>query len=376
MKRSKKNLLGALGLCVVAATTIYAATLPAPSASAVSSITDTIKIRVVTDDPEVTIGSSLGDKVTVPAYSLDLGYANVSTVTLTATRLDENGNVISGPTEIWRYDANFDEGESTVPVNFNNLGGYGNYIFTIIGRDVNGVNIDRSYEVTYTNVDADMNIDNDGNITIIVTPPSTEIDKVDIVIRNEEGDEVATGSVDNPNGQVTLPLDGLPAGDYEADLTYYDKDGNVIGSETIRVTKSDDGETITVKVPSEDFKPVDKTVIEVWKDGVKVDEIEVPNGGGDIRIPIEDYGTGEYEIIVKYYDKDGNLIGTGSSFRVTVDQIPNAGAPDTGGLFKNLDISRTDYLATALLVFFVFAAVAVGVVTTNHKSSKSNKKRH
>ncbi|MBR0488486.1 hypothetical protein IJJ39_02325 [Candidatus Saccharibacteria bacterium] len=375
MKRTKKNLLGALGLCVVAATTIYAATLPAPGASATTSVTDTIKIRVVTEDPEVTIGSSLGDKVTAPEYSLDLGYANVSLVTLTATRLDAYGEVISGPTQLWQIDADFDQGESTVPVNFNNLGGYGKYIFTISGRDVNGITIDRSYEVVYTNVNADIKFDDEGNVSIIVTPPSTEITKVDIVVRDDEGNEVATDSVDNPGGQVTLPLDGLPAGDYEADLTYYDKDGNVIGSETIRVTKSEDDETIIVKVPSEDFKPVDKTVIEIWKDGVKVGEIEVPQGGGEVRIPIEDYGTGSYEVIVKYYDKDGNLIGIGSSFTFYVDRIPNAGAPDTGGLFHNLDISRADYLATGLIVFFVFAVVALGVVMRSRKTTKSSKKR-
>ncbi len=376
MKKSRKTLLGALGLSVVTATTIYAATLPTPEAQAVSGVTDVITIRVVRDEAFVAIDSPLGETVTNPNYKLDLQYGNLTKVSLRAVKTDASGNIVFGPVEFWSQDVSTDDHAESVDVNFSDLDGFGSYIFTIVGIDEDGLSVESSLSVDYNNVDADIEIGDEGDITIIVTPPATEIEKVEIRIRNDSGELVSEGIVTNPEGQVTLPTDGLPAGDYTATLTYYDGNENVIGTETINFTISGEGESVIVKVPSDNFKPVEKIEIEVWKDGELVDTIEVPKTGGNIKIPVEKYGTGNYEIIVKYYDKDGNLIGIGSRFEIVVDKIPSAGAPDTGGPFQNLEISRADYLATGLLVFFVFAIVAFGVVLRGRKTTKSAKKRH
>lgn len=50
--------------------------------------------------------------------------------------------------------------------------------------------------------------------------------------------------------------------------------------------------------------------------------------------------------------------------------VPDAGSPDTGGLFRNLNISREDYMITGLIVFFVLGIVAFGIVAKGRRSSK------
>lgn len=382
MKKIKKNLLGALGLCVVAASTIYAATLPAPGASAAtqtSTITDTLVVRVVAGDSYVELESPQGDRVANPAYQLAAGYGGVEDLVINATRLDFSGNVVSGPTAVWSYNPNYVEGTQTINVNLNDLGGYGQYVFTLTGKNHSGLPIETSWDVIYTNVpDPTSDIDSEGHVDVIIPPaPSApQIEKVDIKIYDDGGNLVAQDVAMQPSGQITLPTGGLPAGDYVAKLTYFDDVDNVIGEETRNFT-IEGGETIVVPVPSDEFEPIYRTEIDVKKDGTPVDTIELPgDGSGRTRIPVEKWGTGTYEVTVKYYDKDGNLIGISSTIIIYVDKIPSAGSPDTGGLFKGLDISRADYLATGLLVFFVFAVVALGVLMRSRRSAKSSKKRH
>ena len=56
MKKTKKRVLGLLGLVLVIITTIFAAFLPGPEASAeggITSVTDTISVRVVGSVPDI-----------------------------------------------------------------------------------------------------------------------------------------------------------------------------------------------------------------------------------------------------------------------------------------------------------------------------------
>ena len=64
MKKTKKRVLGLLGLGLVAVTTIFAASLPGPEAAAVetNSVTDTIVVRVVGKDPLLEITSDQDGK--------------------------------------------------------------------------------------------------------------------------------------------------------------------------------------------------------------------------------------------------------------------------------------------------------------------------
>ena len=76
MKKTEKRVLGLLGLILVAITTIFAAFLPGPEASATdsgTSVTDTIQVRVVGNSPAVEIvGVTDGEKVVFPDLSFNI----------------------------------------------------------------------------------------------------------------------------------------------------------------------------------------------------------------------------------------------------------------------------------------------------------------
>ena len=55
MKKTQKKVLGLLGLTTVGVMTAVAATMPGPVASAISNLTDTITVRVVSDAPNVDV---------------------------------------------------------------------------------------------------------------------------------------------------------------------------------------------------------------------------------------------------------------------------------------------------------------------------------
>lgn len=62
MKQKHKKILGALGLVVVAAITAFAASLPTPT-QATSSVTDTIEVRVVGEDPSLNARGESEDNI-------------------------------------------------------------------------------------------------------------------------------------------------------------------------------------------------------------------------------------------------------------------------------------------------------------------------
>ena len=75
MKKTQKNLLGMFGLSIVVATTVFAACLPGPEASAAGSVTDTVTVRVVGDAPKVDItGVDSGSVITDGGQTIDVSY--------------------------------------------------------------------------------------------------------------------------------------------------------------------------------------------------------------------------------------------------------------------------------------------------------------
>ena len=94
MKKTRKKILGVSGLVLVIAVTVVAAMLPGPGASAtdeVTSVTDTIQVRVVGSVPRVDItGIDNNEIIVTPNQTFTVDYENVETmrVTLTHTALD------------------------------------------------------------------------------------------------------------------------------------------------------------------------------------------------------------------------------------------------------------------------------------------------
>lgn len=93
-----------------------------------------------------------------------------------------------------------------------------------------------------------------------------------------------------------------------------------------------------------------------------------------VSLPFEDYDlpSGTYTVKITTYDEEGNIIHEAYEIYVvyTALNTPNAGAPDTGGLFRDLNISKEDYLVSGLIIFFVLGIVAFGIVARGRKDSK------
>lgn len=120
MKRTHKKIFGFCGLLLVVAMTVFAAFLPGPNTKAaddVTSVTDTIKVRVVGSVPRVDIiGINNGEVITVPRQSFTMDYENSHTVKLTLRHTDLDGNVQEKTLDI--IDADYYAGSETYNIRF------------------------------------------------------------------------------------------------------------------------------------------------------------------------------------------------------------------------------------------------------------------
>lgn len=90
-----------------------------------------------------------------------------------------------------------------------------------------------------------------------------------------------------------------------------------------------------------------------------------------IDISFDEYGlpSGNYKITVTPYSVSGKELYRTLSLYVKYDEIL---VPDTGGLFKGLNISQNDYLITGVGIFLV---VGIGGIIFINRRSKSNSRR-
>lgn len=98
---------------------------------------------------------------------------------------------------------------------------------------------------------------------------------------------------------------------------------------------------------------------------------------GKVSFSLAGKPSGKYTVMIVAKDAAGNMIHV--PFTLTIEYnaavVPDAGAPDTGGLFQNLNISREDYLTTGLIMFFVLGVVGFGIVARGRRDN-SKKRRH
>jgi len=96
-----------------------------------------------------------------------------------------------------------------------------------------------------------------------------------------------------------------------------------------------------------------------------------------VELPFEAYGLeeGSYKIEVYAYNRDGNQIYIPYVFYVDFTPTPIP-VPDTGGLFQNTNISKTDYLVTGLIIFGIVAvAGVVCIMRSDRRKSKTGNRR-
>lgn len=308
MKKTKKRVLGLLGLTLVVITTIFAAFLPGPEASAeggITSVTDTISVRVVGSVPDILNVKPINGSVFIyPDQDLSFDYENVEylTITIRYTDKDDVEHIIpllekDDPESFVDYIP----GSYSTPLDLLAEDyGYGEYRVEIVGIGFNDVKDFETVEFALYPVVGEANEADDGKVYLDLQydTENKNINTIGINIYDENGNLVNVLSpitVNTPDMRVELPFaeNNLPTGNYRIEITAYNAEGEAL------------------------YKPY----------------------------------------ITYYY----------------YEMIP---VPNTGALFSNLNISRTDYLVTGLIIFFLAAILGiVFIVKGRSNKSRLNKKR-
>lgn len=315
MKRTHKTIIGAFGLVLVAAMTFFAGGIETPEASAVSSATDTITVRVMGDVPKVNFSQPDKNILTTNILqNLKIDYENVESIELTMVYTDKDGGsqtvTLSDPSNP-KFTPDDVAGDLVQNVNLGDYG-YGTFVFTVKGIGVDGVADIDILTITFAPIIGDVQVDPEtGEIIIDINYDPDVIKEGEVIVCIDGDAKCYTFKIpdDIIDGKVRIPTDGLEEGEHTVTVRIiaYDKDGN----------------------------PIYDTHIE--NNNIKFETTDVPDTN----------------------DPDGGNT-----------EVPNTGAPDTGGLLKKLNITKEDYLITGLIVFFVFGVVAFGIVAKSRKNKR------
>lgn len=311
MKRTHKKVLGLLGLGTVVATTVFAASLPGPDAVAAESVTDTLKITVVGANPDVNITGIESDSITVsPEQPFAVSYNDVETVNVTIKYT--NGSDTETTTNFDTIDAGYVAGSKDYVLPMNDPGfGYGKYVITASGTGLSTGDEDSIMFYYYPVVAGDITNTDDGKMDVeILYDPKNTIDEAE----DQKIDHVV----------VTLyDADGKPISKFVPQTVYLDPETNKV-------------------VTTIDFAA-----------------LGLPDG--------------EYIIGLTAYDTDGNVHYKTLYYRVYYKKggggdkpIP---VPDTGQFMEGLNISKTDYLITGILMFTVVGAGGAIFITRRDKKT-------
>jgi len=318
MKRAHKNILGLSGLGLVAAITTFAATLPAPVAGAVSSVTDTIQVTVVPDHPSVTLTTGSGGEVTSPGYNFSLSYADLSHLTVTLVKYDSEGTIIYSET-LLDEDSDWQPGTRDFNLNLDNYGGHGHFVITATGVGYGSVIVEDALEVVYkhgSDDGGDVNPGDDGDVDINTDIPTAQVKTVTATLYNSAGENVWSSVLNDPSESETLDFSSLPAGIYTLETISRDGDGNVLERLT-RIIVIDKGSgTGGIDVPIDDpGVEMGKVVVTVTnEEGEVVLTIteDNPIAGNTIHIDTDGLDPGAYIVTTNYYDTNDEIIKTES----------------------------------------------------------------
>lgn len=330
MKKTHKKILGLVSLVFVVAMTIVAALLPAPETQAANtSVTDTISVRVVGSVPNVGISGITNDSIfTSPSHSVTVEYENVEYLSVILKYTDADGVVHDIPL-LQDGDDFVDYNTGEVTFNFNLLTG----------------------EYSYINKDGDEVVASLG----VFGYGEYELDVIGQGWEGGTDGEYRTFSFYPVYGEVDRE-ETPKSYQYYLDLHYdtYKEDGTggEVNSLRVKVYDADKNEVV--------FSPI------------------IVNAPTDrIELPFADYGLAEgiYTIKIYAYNQFGNLLYA-KPYELTVDYvIKRLPTPNTGSFFQDLNISKTDYVVTGLIVFGIVAVAGVMVITKRDKKKSSLKSK-
>lgn len=235
MKKTHKKVLGSFGLVAVAAMTAFAAFIPIPETQAVSSITDTVIVRVVGTAPMVSIEDPPdGSVFTGPEQILTYHYENVDHVIITLEYVNEDGST-TPPITIGTFDPSDEHGDNILNFNFDDYGyGYGDYVIKAIGEGSGGEPSESPIMVSYLPVTGVVNEDEetgDAKVRLTYSEDSSDINVIELNVYDLNGNligELSPIQVPKPGKNVVIPFSetDLPGGKYIIAITALDVNGN------------------------------------------------------------------------------------------------------------------------------------------------------
>ena len=169
---------------------------------------------------------------------------------------------------------------------------------------------------------------------------------------------------------VAATTGGVTDTDY-ATFSYYPVIGDAEqeeGTDTVDVDLSYD---------QSDASVIDTVVINVYDGDKIVKSVTVDYPADTAKIDFSGLESGKYRITATAYDENGLLY---KSYTMYVDYtpqrqvIPVPNTANTGGMFKDSNISQTDYLVTGLIIFGVVAVAGIVFMMRNDKNTPRTKK--
>ncbi|MBO7131954.1 hypothetical protein J6V85_01655 [Candidatus Saccharibacteria bacterium] len=243
----------------------------------------------------------------------------------------------------------------------------------------------------------DVNIDKPSSGSAFVTPTQTinfdysKADDVLVTMEKEmpsgspqvytlyEGHPSQAPGSDSVALDLSNPLYGY--GDYTVHIRGT-SNGGLVDEDTVRfsylpvtatVEEDDTGKVEAVLSYDDNNEDLDHFVINVYdQDGnlvTALSPIVVDRPTKRVEIPFADkkIPAGKYTVSVAAYNTSDELIYKSYDFVFVYDPV---GVPNTGSLFRSLNISQADYLITGLIVFFTVGIAGLIVLTKEKRTGR------
>ena len=235
--------------------------------------------------------------------------------------------------------------------------------FVVPSENVNTSDPNQSYKVSYENI-------TDLTIKLVYTDEE-----------GVSGEEIILGSYDDLDfypGDVTNDLNLADYGYGKFVLSTYGSgfngegvylDGISFTYVPIIVSASQNEDTGLVDASIEEYGD-DVETVDIYFEGEYLKTVSRSDFGKTIKLSLGRHDSGYYSLVFIAKDGEGKVLGTSykALFYYNIIYVP-----DTGGLFKNINISKADYLITGLIIFFTFGIAAFVMIARRDK--KTGKRR-
>ncbi len=329
MQTSKKRIYGAIGLASVVAMTVAAYNVPAPAAYANTGVPFTVTVSPNNLSTQITGNIKNGSQTAESPVEIEVTFSHAGSLRYTVS-ITQDGRTVSDV-------ATKTVDVSTIPGVTAQSDGYaGTYIASIDADQLlrsNGFDVNKKASFTFS---------------VLGFSPFGGTSVGDAIAFTYGQIAIDPGQNINPDaeeGETNVPT-------------------NENGDPVITIETGDNVQTIHVAV----IDPVTGEIV------LELDIPATPGGITNLTIPFSEYGieAGDYIIRVTAYDAAGNVVGSSD---LEIYYAPKIGLPNTGGsIFTGLNIGRTDFLISGLLVFGLSAIGGLVLMNRSKKAGKRTRK--